>query len=144
MNKEQYEEVDWSESEESVSDQSSDSDSDQSNDSDSQQSMDTASTDSASKQNNILNLLDKKIVLKFMKEGKTSRTYIIGLDRFFTKQDELDKFCKDLQKMLGTSFLKRTVENNQNHYGYAGNHIERIYDILIDKNIAARSDIKKQ
>ena len=49
----------------------------------------------------ILKDIDKKIILTFFKEGKTSRTYITGLIDFLT-ENEIEKFTKNLKTKLGT------------------------------------------
>ena len=90
---------------------------------------------------NIIDDIDKRIVLKFMKEGKTSRTYIIGLDKFMT-EETLKDLIKSLPKTLGTSSIKKEHENSY-IYGFSGDHVNTIYDILIKKKIASKDQITK-
>ena len=92
---------------------------------------------------NLLTKIDQKIILKFMREGKTSRTYIIGIHNYFKKEEELNTFIKSLKKKLGTSLFEKTVDYIS-HYGFAGNHIDKIYEELIKNNIAKKHEIKKQ
>lgn len=90
----------------------------------------------------LLKKIDQKIILKFMKEGKTSRTYIIGIHSYFKSEEDTTKFMKNLQKKLGTSYLKKIVEDVP-HFGFGGEHIDKIYDEIIKNNIAKKHDIKK-
>uniref|UniRef100_A0A6C0EB76 SUI1 domain-containing protein n=1 Tax=viral metagenome TaxID=1070528 RepID=A0A6C0EB76_9ZZZZ len=85
-----------------------------------------------------LTSIDSCITLKFRKEKKTSRTYIIGLEQFVP---DVDKFCKDLKKTLGTG-SNVIEEDGSKMYGFQGDFIERIYNYLISKGID-KSKIKK-
>jgi len=110
---------------------------------------------------NINVIVEKKITLKFFKECRTSRTYVIGLENFFD-DEQINDMNKYFKKKLGTSLLKKELENTnkkntintikqtQNEetsaqeidvekkcekryeYGYQGNHINTIQKILID------------
>ena len=44
-------------------------------------------------ENTILKQIDRKIIIKYLKEGKTSRTYVFGLDDFIKKED-IENFMK--------------------------------------------------
>ena len=80
---------------------------------------------------NIICEWDKHITLTYRKEKKTSRTYISGIDNFI---DDVPTFCKTLKQKLGTG--SNIVNDNGNiMYGFQGNMINRIYDILIAKGI---------
>jgi hypothetical protein len=92
--------------------------------------------------NDLLKKIDQKIILKFMKEGKTSRTYIIGIHSYFKSEDDTNKFMKNLQKKLGTSYLKKMVDDVP-HFGFCGDHIDKICEEIIKNNIAKKHDIKK-
>lgn len=91
---------------------------------------------------NILKQIDKKIVLKFMKEVKTSRTYIFGLDDYIRTKEDRDDFLKNLKKSLGTSIIERH-DNNQNVYGFAGDHVKKIYECIVKKKICPVREIIK-
>ena len=90
----------------------------------------------------ILAQIDRKLSLKFLKEGKTSRTYISGLDSYIKNVDELNNFVKTLQKTIGTSLLKKTVDDKL-VFGFGGDHIRTIYEYIIKKNICPIHEIKK-
>lgn len=92
--------------------------------------------------NDLLKKIDQKIILKFMKEGKTSRTYIIGIHSYFKSEEDTNKFMKNLQKKLGTSYLKKNVDGIP-HFGFCGDHIDKICEEIIKNNIAKKHDIKK-
>lgn len=81
--------------------------------------------------------IDKKIKLKFLKEKRTTRTYISGLEHFFTAE-EIEKLTNSLKKKLATGIIKKNKEDSENEfeYGFNGDHINRIKNILInDLNI---------
>lgn len=81
----------------------------------------------------ILKDIDRKIVLTFFKEGKTSRTYVSGLIDFLT-ENEIDKFTKSLKTKLGAGLLKRKLNDKDKYdsYGYNGDHKEKIRDLLLE------------
>ncbi len=106
--------------------------------------FDDFNVDHTTQQTNLLAQIDRKIIIKFMKEGKTSRTYIFGLDQYIVNKDEILKFIKPLQKSLGTSMIEKTDEDNKLVIGFGGNHIQPIYDAIIKKNICPKNEIKKQ
>ena len=77
-----------------------------------------------------------------MKEGKNTKTYIIGLEGYL-KDDEQLTFIKDIQKKLGTSMLKKMTEDNKPIYGLGGDHINSVFNFLVKKNIVKSSEIKR-
>ncbi len=135
---------------EPVDDDNKDDDnkSDNSHNSDNQELMDNFdddfNADHTTKQSNILAKIDRKIIIKFMKEGKTSRTYIFGLDQYIYNKDDILKFIKPLQKSIGTSLIEKLDEDNKLVFGFGGNHIQVLYDAIIKKNICPKNEIKKQ
>jgi hypothetical protein len=68
--------------------------------------------------NNVLDKINKKITLHFIKEGRASRTYIVGL-KIFLDNDEKELMTKKLQKILGTN----SVLNDEGDCGFNGNYI---------------------
>ncbi len=94
-------------------------------------------------QQDILKQIDRKIIVKYMKEGKNTKTYIYGLD-YYMKPEAHQQFCKDLQKKkLGTSMIKR-VEDNKTIYSFGGDHCDKIIQELINTKIIPKNEIKKQ
>lgn len=90
--------------------------------------------------NNIFEDEDKKIILKFFKEKKTSRTYIYGLHDFMT-DEEVVKFVMYLKKKLGTGIIKKENDGII-EYGFQGDHKERIKKILISDTSIPEEKIK--
>lgn len=74
--------------------------------------------------------LDKKITIKYLKEKRTSRTYIEGIENFVSEKD-IGTFCGKLKKQLGTGVITRDFNENK-LYGFNGDHRQRIKDILIN------------
>jgi translation initiation factor 1 (eIF-1/SUI1) len=89
-------------------------------------------------QQDILNSIDRRIKLRFIKEKKASRTYIEGLEKFFD-EETIKTLTKVIQKNLSTGYTAKTDDNNVViGHGYNGDHKERIKQFLITKyNIPA-------
>lgn len=89
-------------------------------------------------QQDLLNLIDRRIKLRFLKEKKSSRTYIEGLDKFFDT-NFIKEMVKKIQKKLSTGYNSVSDENgNIVSHGFNGDHKERIKKILIEEyNISA-------
>ena len=91
----------------------------------------------------ILSQIDRKLLVKFMKEGRNSKTYVIGLD-YYMKPDTHLNFCKDLQKKkLSTGMIKR-MDDNKTTYVFAGDHRDKIIEELIKTKLVPKNEIKKQ
>ena len=77
----------------------------------------------------ILSQIDRNLLVNFMKEGRNSKTYVIGLD-YYMKPDTHLNFCKDLQKKkLSTGMIKR-MDDNKTTYVFAGDHRDKIIEEL--------------
>lgn len=101
--------------------------------------------------NNIGNTLDQfrdidsKITLRLIKEKKTSRTYIEGLEKFMSLE-EIAKLISKMKKQLGTGSVEKEIQENKKTikiYGFGGDHRETIKEELINLAIAEdKIDIK--
>lgn len=89
-------------------------------------------------QQDLLNLIDRRIKLRFLKEKKSSRTYIEGLDKFFDTNFVKD-MIKKIQRKLSTGYnAVSDLSGNVVSHGFNGEHKERIKKILIEEyNIQA-------
>lgn len=96
----------------------------------------------------ILNEIDKRIKLRFLKEKRTSRTYIEGIEKFFD-EEKTKEIMQSIKKKLSTSYFKRVgdesddeddkkkqpkvkTKSNDVAHGFAGDHKVRIKSILIE------------
>ena len=86
------------------------------------------------KEKDMFDEIDKKIVFRFEKQKKTSRTLITGLHYFFTEK-EIEKFMKTYMKKLGTSSIKTILDDGFAEIGFSGNHINTIKTDLIKNGI---------
>lgn len=75
---------------------------------------------------NILNEIDKKINIRILREGKATRTYIEGLDKFYS-ESEAKNIGNKIKKNLSTSYFYK-VENKS--HGFNGDHKLRLKDLL--------------
>ena len=98
---------------------------------------------------NILNEIDKRIKLRFMKEKRTSRTYIEGIEKFFD-EEKIKEIMQQIKKKLSTSYFKRIGDDSEEEsknkktivqkvtkdiyiaHGFSGDHKERIRTLLIE------------
>jgi translation initiation factor 1 (eIF-1/SUI1) len=89
-------------------------------------------------QQDLLNLIDRRIKLRFIKEKRASRTYIDGLDKFFDTNFIKD-MVKEIQKKLSTGYNSLTdIDGKNTSHGFNGEHKERIRKILVEEyNIPA-------
>ncbi len=79
----------------------------------------------------ILSEIDKKIIIKFIKEKKTSRTYIFGLEDFVNDINDRKKFMTDIKKLLGTAGIFKKENNMHECIGFNGNHIQSIREFIM-------------
>lgn len=98
--------------------------------------------DSNQNEQNILKQIDRKIVIKYMKEVKTSRTYIFGLNNYIKTKKDIEEFIKNIKKSLGTSVIEKEGETGP-AYGFAGDHVKYLYDYIVKKKICPINEIKK-
>lgn len=80
---------------------------------------------------NVLNLIDYRIKLRFIKEKRTSRTYIEGLDKFFDI-DSIKSMMNTIKKTLSTGYYTNTETKGIILHGFNGDHKERIKKILVE------------
>ena len=83
----------------------------------------------------MLNKIDDKITLKFIKNGKAARTHIIGLNYFL---DDHHKIAKEIQKKLSTGYL---YIKETNEHCYNGEHKLKLERILINDYKISKSKI---
>jgi translation initiation factor 1 (eIF-1/SUI1) len=85
--------------------------------------------------------IDKMIIIKWRKEKRTSRTYLIGLEGFTDVIGDIPKFCSKIKKTMGTG---ATVieEDGVKMYGFQGQLTDRLYNVLLEIGIN-KNKIKK-
>lgn len=82
---------------------------------------------------NILDELDKRIEIRFLKEKKTSRTYIIGLEGFIEQKKDLEKITEKMKKKFATSLLEKTLDDGRVAFGLSGDHTKKVKEYLINE-----------
>jgi len=85
--------------------------------------------------------IDKQIQLRFMKEKRTSRTYIRGLADFLDNE-KLTKFVTSLKKRLGTGMIE-CEQDGKIAFGFQGDHRSRIEEIIVSELQISKTKIKK-
>jgi translation initiation factor 1 (eIF-1/SUI1) len=93
----------------------------------------------------IFKQIDKRVTIRFLKEKRTTRTYIEGLEDFLS-EEQINELIKKIKK-LGTSYLKRTDEDSDEEkknktkksatpviaHGFNGDHKTKIIKILTEE-----------
>lgn len=92
---------------------------------------------------NILEQIDRKLIIKYMKEGRASRTYVYGLMSYINSEEDIMKHMKKLQKSMGTSLFKTYDDKKKIIIGLGGEHIRTIYEYIIKNNICPENEISK-
>jgi hypothetical protein len=72
---------------------------------------------SSKKSASVIDNINKKITLHFVKERRTSRTYIVGLKNFINEA-EMQTLSKKLQKSMGTN----SIINEEGDCGFNGDY----------------------
>jgi translation initiation factor 1 (eIF-1/SUI1) len=96
--------------------------------------MDLSTLFSSEKEKYMFDEIDKKIVIRFEKQKKTTRTLITGLHYFYSEK-EIEKFIKTYKVKLGTGSLKTMLDDDTCEIGFNGNHINTIKSDLIKNGI---------
>jgi translation initiation factor 1 (eIF-1/SUI1) len=82
--------------------------------------------------------IDKIIIIKWLKEKKTNRTWVTGLHDFISTE-EIKKIVKILKDKLGTG-----AKEDGNDCGFQGDHREKIKKYLIEHVCIPEKKIKVQ
>ena len=88
--------------------------------------------------NNILQSIDRNLSIKYIKNGRNSRTYLSGIKSYITENDKLDDFVKKLKKQLGAGGL---IDKEENVVSFQGDHTNKIYQYIIKNNICPKHEI---
>ncbi len=109
-------------------------------------------------------IVDNKITVRYIKDGKSKRTFITGLHHFLTPEEEI-KLIKTFQKTLGAGVKAESeiknketdddIENNEIEnvdkkkpakteklqYGFQGDHIEKIGKMFAELEKFKKEDV---
>ncbi len=118
----------------------SDSDFDDSNEDKKSEMSDFDESDLETTQNqdNILKSIDRNLSIKYIKNGRNSRTYLTGIKSYITENDKLEDFVKKLKKQLGAGGL---IDKEENVVSFTGDHTRTIYEYIIKNNICPKHEI---
>ena len=86
--------------------------------------------------------IDKHIRLRFLKEKKTNRTYILGLDDFIPDSKKLADYVKHIQKTLSTGMTEKD-EDGKKVFGFQGDHRTKIEQLLMSELNIPKTKIRK-
>ena len=118
----------------------SDSDVDESQQDNKSNISDFDETDVQNTQNsaNILQSIDRNLSIKYIKNGRNSRTYLSGIKSYIIENDKLEDFVKKLKKQLGAGGL---IDKEENVVSFQGDHTHKIYEYIIKNNICPKNEI---
>jgi len=118
----------------------SDSDVDESQQDNKSEMSDFDETDVQNTQNsaNILQSIDRNLSIKYIKNGRNSRTYLSGIKSYIIENDKLEDFVKKLKKQLGSGGL---IDKEENVVSFQGDHTHKIYEYIIKNNICPKHEI---
>jgi translation initiation factor 1 (eIF-1/SUI1) len=100
--------------------------------------FDEADLENTQNPNNILQSIDRNLSIKYIKNGRNSRTYLSGIKSYITDNDKLDDFVKKLKKQLGAGGL---IDKEENVVSFQGDHTNKIYQYIIKNNICPKHEI---
>ena len=100
--------------------------------------FDEADLENTQNPNNILQSIDRNLSIKYIKNGRNSRTYLSGIKSYITENDKLDDFVKKLKKQLGAGGL---IDKEENVVSFQGDHTNKIYQYIIKNNICPKHEI---
>jgi translation initiation factor 1 (eIF-1/SUI1) len=86
-------------------------------------------------------VLNKKIEMRHVKDGKAYRTFVFNLEHFIKEKQTLNTIINGLKKTLGTSCAYKETEFGFG-YGFAGDCATKIKYYLINKNYAVSDNFK--
>jgi hypothetical protein len=87
----------------------------------------------------VIDNINKKITLHFVKEKRTSRTYIVGLKNFIS-ETEMQILSKKLQKSMGTN----SIINEEGDCGFNGDYTsDTVKKTIIRDCILGNTNIKR-
>ncbi len=101
--------------------------------------FDEENLDNTQNTNNILKSIDRNLSIKYIKNGRNSRTYLTGIKSYITENDKLEDFVKKLKKQLGAGGL---IDKEENVVSFQGDHTHKIYEYIIKNNICPKHEIK--
>lgn len=78
--------------------------------------------------------INNKVIVKYLKDKKSKRTFISGLHHFMNPE-EIKKFIVVLTKKLGAGMCTKETDDGSFEYGFQGDHIEKIQTFLIENKI---------
>jgi translation initiation factor 1 (eIF-1/SUI1) len=86
-------------------------------------------------------VLDKKIEMKYIKDGRSYRTFVFNLELYIKNNEILDKLINKMKKSFGTQCAYKETEFGF-AYGFAGDLAPRIKQYLIDSKLFVQENFK--
>jgi len=75
-------------------------------------------------------VMDQKIDIKYMKDGRAHRTFVYNLEHYIPDKKIRDQHIKKMQQQFGTSCVYKSTPFG-NAYGFGGDFSTKIKEYLI-------------
>lgn len=75
-------------------------------------------------------VMDKKIDIKYMKDGKSHRTFVYNLEYYIPDKKVREQHIKKMQQQFGTSCAYKSTSFG-NAYGFGGDFSAKIKEYLL-------------
>ncbi len=92
-------------------------------------------------QQNILNELDKKIILKYRKIKGKNKTHIYGIEKVLDAE-KLEDFLKKIKKKLGCGGVVSEDEEKTYVIEFMGDHRLKIKEMLLEEKVLPSNKIE--
>lgn len=84
---------------------------------------------------------DKKIEMKYIKDGRSHRTFVFNLELYIKNKEDLNKIINKMKKSFGTQCVYKETEFGF-AYGFAGDLSARIKQSLIESHLVTAENFK--
>lgn len=86
-------------------------------------------------------MTDKKIEMKYIKDGRSHRTFVFNLELYIKNKEDLNKIINKMKKSFGTQCVHKETEFGF-AYGFAGDLSARIKQYLIESHLVTAENFK--
>jgi translation initiation factor 1 (eIF-1/SUI1) len=97
--------------------------------------------DNGSNSQNVLEELDKKLIIKFKRFKGKNKTFIYGLENILDSQ-KLDVFLRKIKKKLGCGGVLTEDEDKIKMIEFMGDHRLKIKEIILDDKLIDENKIE--
>lgn len=86
-------------------------------------------------------ITDKKIEMKYIKDGRSHRTFVFNLELYIKNKEDLNKIINKMKKSFGTQCAHKETEFGF-AYGFSGDLSARIKQYLLESHLVTVENFK--